>query len=105
MGGRALVGWARRRAGGEGAGWRQAGAQAVGRAGSQAVGRRWSGGRAAAVGRSGGQLGGGRLGGRAGGRSGERALLFRSISFESFSVNPFFFHAALLYESPRRKLG
>ena len=33
------------------------------------------------------------------------ALLFRSVSFESFSVDPFFFHASLLYESPRRKPG
>ena len=33
------------------------------------------------------------------------ALLFRSVSFESFSVDPFFFHASLLFESPRRKPG
>ena len=66
--------------------------------------------RRAAGGRSGGRRAAGRAVGRAGGRRAcgrtvGRALLFRSVSFESFSVNPFSFHAALLYESPRRKLG
>ena len=76
----------------------------------------WTGGRAVGLagGRSGGRSGGRRAAGRAVGRAGGRracgrtvgrALLFRPVSFESFSVNPFSFHAALLYESPRRKLG
>ena len=61
-------------------------------------------------GRSGGRRAAGRVVGRAGGRracgrTDGRALFFRPVSFESFSVNPFSFHAALLYESPRRKLG
>ena len=74
------------------------GGQAGGRAGGRSGGR--SGGRRAAgrvVGRAGGR--------RACGRTDGRALFFRPVSFESFSVNPFSFHAALLYESPRRKLG
>ena len=63
-----------------------------------------------AGGRSGvGQSSGGRSGWaggrRACGRTDRRALFFCPVSFESFSVNPFSFHAALLYESPRRKLG
>ena len=32
-------------------------------------------------------------------------VAFSFVSFESFSVDPFFFHASLLYESPRRKPG
>ena len=63
-----------------------------------------------AGGRSGGRRAAGRVVGRAGGRracgrTDGRALFFRPVSFESFSVNLFSFHAALLYESPRRKLG
>ena len=38
--------------------------------------------------------------GRAGVRADGRALLFRPVSFESFSVNPFFFHVSALRVSP-----
>ena len=89
-GGRAVGGRTVRRAGGRAIG--RAAGRAVGRAGCRAdmradgqkVGR--------AAGRSGGRSGGG-----AGGRA---ALLFRSVSFESFSVNPFFFHVSALRVSP-----
>ena len=70
------------------------GGQAGGRSGRRSGGRRAAG---RVVGRAGGR--------RACGRTDGRALFFRPVSFESFSVNPFSFHAALLYESPRRKLG
>ena len=66
---------------------RRAGGRAVGKA----VGRS-SGGRSGGVGRAGGR--------RACGRRVGRALLFRPVSFESFSVNPFFFHASALRVSP-----
>ena len=38
--------------------------------------------------------------GRACGRTVGRALLFRRVAFESFPVNPFFFHASALRVSP-----